>query len=120
MANHHDALNLEILELASSSLLKRQKAWKASLIVFLAAVSYVYCQVRNVKTTCTKSWPENLLQGLNFPFDPCFKLKWGHLNTKSLYISLSTPLLQSLRREITTAAVVLFSCDLTPILQKSV
>ena len=33
--NHKDALNLEILQLASSSLLKRYMARKASLIVIL-------------------------------------------------------------------------------------
>ena len=30
--------------------------------------------VRNVKTTCTKSWPGNLFHVLNLTFDPCFKV----------------------------------------------
>ena len=62
-----------------------------------------------MKTTCKKSWPGNLSQVLNLTFDPCFKVKWGHLTTKALYLSLCYPLLLILRREITTAAVVLFS-----------
>ena len=47
--------------------------------------------VRNVKTTCRKSWPGNLFQLLTLTFDPFFNVNWGHL-----------------KREITTAAVVLF------------
>ena len=33
--------------------------------------------VRNVKTTCKKSWPGSLFQLLHLIFNPCFKFKWG-------------------------------------------
>ena len=78
---HKDALNLEILQLASSNLYKRHMARKASLIVILGsfktmlpyhmfnvkwgypikkAVLPLLLGVLNVKTTFKKSWPDNL------------------------------------------------------------
>ena len=39
-----------------------------------------------VATICRKSWPGNLYQVLNFTFDPCFKVKWGHHTKMSLFL----------------------------------
>ena len=36
--------------------------------------------------TCRKSWPGNLFQVLNWTFDPCFKVKWGHHIKTSLFL----------------------------------
>ena len=88
---HKDALNLEILQVASSNLHKRYVARKASLSVILAwfpkqngrhikcfmsngvilskrpYISLTIARLRNVKTTYRRSWPENLFPG-SFPF----------------------------------------------------
>ena len=45
-------------------------------------------EVRNVKTTCRKSWPGNLFQVLNLTFDPCFKVKWGRHTKMSLFLPI--------------------------------
>ena len=98
-----DALNLEILKLASSNLHKRYMARKASLIVILTECAkqneyYITCLMSNgvivlkglisplplllgawdLKKICRKSWPGNLSQVLNLTFNPCFKVKLGH------------------------------------------
>ena len=41
-----------------------------------------------MKTTCKKSWPENLFQVVNLTFDPCFKVNGGVLMLKRPSISL--------------------------------
>ena len=68
--------------------------------------------VPNVKTTYTKSRPETIFQLLTFTFDPFFNVKWVILLQRP-YVSFSSPLLLILRREITAAAVALFSLKLT-------
>ena len=50
------------------------------------ALYILLLEVQNVKTTCRKSWPGNLSPELNFTFDPCFKVKWGHHTKMSLLV----------------------------------
>ena len=109
--DHKDALNLKILQLASSNLHKRYMARKASLIVISAYFAkqngrHITCLMSNgvillkglisplplllgvwdVKTIFRKSRPWNISQVLNLTFDPCFKVKWGHHTKTSLYL----------------------------------
>ena len=67
--NHKDALNVELLQLASSHF---------PLPLLLG--------VWDVKRICRKSRSGNLSQVLNFTFDPCFKVKWGHHTKASLFL----------------------------------
>ena len=55
------------------------------LVKYLISTLPLLLGVWDVKTICRKSWPGNLSHVLNLTFDPCFKVKWGHI-TKTLFL----------------------------------
>ena len=62
-----------------------------------------------MKTTCRKSWPENLSHVLNLTFDPCFKVKWAlHTKTSFIFPLLLVLWLQNVKTEHERSGLQIF------------
>ena len=79
--------------------------------IILFKKSYISLIIATRGSKCENNLKEVMAQFLTFTFDPYLNVKWGYLTMKP-YISFSSPLLLILRREITAAAVALFSFKL--------